>query len=67
MSVQGGETMVFKIKTVSDKYRLDIYRVGYYGGLGARLVHTLRPFASLPQTQPDCITEAETSLVWNLK
>ena len=31
-------------------YRLDIYRLGYYGGLGARLVTTVQPSATLPQT-----------------
>ena len=28
MSVEAGQTITFKIKTASDKYRLDIYRVG---------------------------------------
>ena len=44
-------------------YRLDIYRMGYYGGNGARKVATVQPSAALPQTQPACLTEAATGLV----
>src|SRR4051794_19977975 len=32
MSVNLGETESFKVKTVAKSYRLDIYRMGYYGG-----------------------------------
>ena len=34
VSVQRGTTVHFKIKTSSTDYHLDIYRVGYYQGLG---------------------------------
>src|SRR5438552_4128032 len=33
MSVNHGETISFKIKTDSPAYRIDIYRMGYYGGM----------------------------------
>src|SRR6185312_179635 len=39
-----------------------VYRLGYYGGMGARLVATVRPHVSLPQAQPECLTEPETKL-----
>ena len=38
-------------------YRLDIYRMGYYGGKGARKVATVQPSAALPQIQPACLTD----------
>ena len=38
ISVNRGETVSFKIDTDASDYRLDIYRMGYYGGLGARKV-----------------------------
>ena len=63
ISVNKGETIRFKIKTNATNYRLDIYRLGYYGGLGARKVATVTPSAPLPQTQPDPITDASTGLV----
>ncbi len=63
MSVDRGEAVRFKIKTPSTAYRLDIYRMGYYGGDGARKVATVVPSASLPQTQPPCAEEASTGLI----
>ena len=54
ISINLGETVEFKIKTHSPRYRIDIYRMGWYGGSGARLIETIRPSATLPQAQPDC-------------
>jgi len=51
------------VRTPATAYRLDVYRMGYYDGMGARLVDQLRPSAPLPQAQPDCLYEAETQLV----
>jgi hypothetical protein len=62
MSVNVGETVHFKIKTHSPKYRIDIFRLGYYGGAGARLISTVRPSVPLPQVQPECLTDATTRL-----
>ena len=48
ISVNKGETIQFKVKTDATNYRLDIYRLGYYDGLGARLVNRhLLPSAPL--------------------
>ncbi len=64
ISVNRGETIHFKIKTESTAYHLDIYRMGYYGGDGARKVASnIAPTAKLPQSQPACKTEASTGLV----
>src|SRR5688572_24829626 len=38
ISVDQGQTVTFKVSTPASAYRLDIYRLGYYGGLGARKV-----------------------------
>ena len=43
MSVNVGETEIFKVKTTATSYRLDIYRMGYYGGNGARLIASVNP------------------------
>ena len=51
------------MKTNASAYRIDIYRLGYYGGLGARKIATVTPSAALPQQQPACISEAATGLV----
>src|SRR6266545_183092 len=63
ISVNKGETVRFKVKTPASAYRLDIYRMGYYGGSGARQVATVTPSAGLPQTQPNCLTNAATGLI----
>jgi len=57
IGVNRGDTISFKIDTPSADYRLDIYRMGYYGGMGARLVASILPSATLPQTQPVCLTD----------
>src|SRR6266566_2428320 len=59
-----GDTVRFKINTPSTNYHLDIYRLGYYGGLGARLVATVSPSVVLPQSQTAClIATPSTGLV----
>jgi N,N-dimethylformamidase beta subunit-like, C-terminal/Bacterial Ig domain len=54
ISFNVGETARFKVNTDSAKYRVDIYRTGWYGGLGARLMASVRPSVPLPQRQPEC-------------
>ena len=71
MSVNVGQTVNFKIKTPASSYHIDILRLGYYGGDGARLIASnIKPSASLPQTQPNCLTNSSTGLVdcgnWNV-
>ena len=62
-SVDQGQTIDFKIRTDATDYRLDIYRLGYYGGDGARLVAAVEPSATLPQAQPACLFDGTTNLV----
>jgi hypothetical protein len=62
ISANVGETVSFKVKTPSPKYRIDIYRLGYYGGKGARKLDTVQPIARLPQAQPDCFLDTSTRL-----
>src|SRR6266550_8091101 len=63
ISVNRGQPISFKVSTPSTSYRLDIYRMGYYGGMGARKVATILPSVSLPQTQPNCLQNTATGLV----
>jgi hypothetical protein len=63
ISVNRGGTIQFKVKTPADGYRVDIYRVGYYAGNGARRVATVTPSAPLPQAQPDCAADGTTGLL----
>ena len=55
IAIAQGETIEFKVDTDSDDYRIDIYRMGYYGGMGARRVESIEPSVALPQEQPECL------------
>ena len=50
ISVNKGQTVSFKVNTTGTKYRLDIYRMGYYAGLGARLVATVPSSATVARS-----------------
>jgi hypothetical protein len=63
ISVNQGGTVFFKISTPATAYTINIYRMGYYGGMGARKVATITPSAPLPQKQPACITDTTTKLI----
>ena len=52
ISINRGETIYFRIKTDSDDYRIDIYRMGFYGGMGARLVDTVHPSVPMVYKTP---------------
>lgn len=62
ISVNVGQRVDFKIDTDARAYDITVYRLGYYGGDGAREITTVSPSATLPQTQPACITQASTEL-----
>ena len=61
ISTNRGKTVNFKINTNSSNYRIDIYRLGYYGGMGARKVATISHTGV--QTQPAPLRDPTTGLV----
>ncbi|AKG23983.1 hypothetical protein IJ00_24135 [Calothrix sp. 336/3] len=63
ISYNRGQRVDFKIKTPATQYRLDIYRMGYYGGRGARKVNTVNVNRTSAQNQPNCSTNTSTGLV----
>jgi hypothetical protein len=62
ISVNVGSSIDFKINTNAKAYSIRIFRSGYYQGLGARQIATVTPSATLPQSQPQCISDATTGL-----
>ncbi len=62
-SVNLGGSINFKIKSPASSYAVDIYRMGYYGGDGARLVASLTPSIPVSQNQPACNSNTVTGLV----
>jgi hypothetical protein len=62
-SVNLGGTINLKIESPASSYKIDIYRMGYYGGDGARLITSLTPNILVSQKQPACSTNTATGLV----
>jgi methionine-rich copper-binding protein CopC len=63
-SVNKGQSVSFKItNTANAPYRIDLYRIGYYQGNGARKVGTIPSSATLRQNQPAPIHDPVTNLV----
>ncbi len=48
ISVNAGNRIDFKIDTPASNYTIDIYRTGWYQGLGARHIASVTPSATLP-------------------
>jgi hypothetical protein len=61
ISYNVGQTVSFKIDTPATSYHLDIYRMGYYQGDGARLLTTLHHSGA--ENQPGPITDPSTGLM----
>ncbi|WP_247372018.1 DUF4082 domain-containing protein [Bradyrhizobium sp. 18] len=65
VSTNVGGTIQFKINnlTGNPNYRVDVYRLGYYGGDGARLVTSLQHQAAAAVVQPAPLSDPSTGLV----
>jgi beta-lactam-binding protein with PASTA domain len=61
ISVNKGETVHFKVDTPSSTFQVDIYRIGWYAGRGARKVAALGSFTGI--NQPNCLTNGTTGLI----
>jgi hypothetical protein len=63
ISTNVGGTVDFKIATESANYRIEIYRLGYYGGDGARRVDTVDVNLASAQVQPHPIVDMSRGLI----
>jgi len=70
-SVAAGDRLKIMVSTApASKFTVEIFRMGYYGGRGARLMSTLGPFEGKPQATPkpghknihECTWEPATEL-----
>src|SRR5688572_19359468 len=61
-SVAQGESISFHVSVnTAQTYTIDLYRIGWYGGLGGRLVHHAGPLAGSRQSA--CTPDATTGLI----
>src|SRR5437588_1388584 len=61
ISVNHGSTVSFKIQAATNNWRINIYRLGYYQGNGARLITTINK--SSAQSQPAPVRNSATGEV----
>src|SRR5438270_11513523 len=61
ISVNHGSTINFKVQYDTSNWRIDMYRLGYYQGNGARLITTINKTSK--QTQPAPVTNSTTGEV----
>ena len=61
VSAQFGDTVTLYVTTDAASFRVEAYRMGYYGGAGARLVWTSAPMPGT--TQPVCPASPATNMV----
>ncbi|MFN0197510.1 MAG: N,N-dimethylformamidase beta subunit family domain-containing protein [Planctomycetaceae bacterium] len=53
-SVSAGETIEIKVSAdPAEKFQIEIFRMGYYGGAGARHMQTIGPLDGKPQPLPE--------------
>jgi hypothetical protein len=62
ISVNRGERIDFKVDT-HVPYSITIYRIGWYGGQGARLVDRIDPARITARNQPECLSDPTTELL----
>jgi hypothetical protein len=64
-SVRAGEVLTAYVSTEPpQRYRVDVYRMGYYGGTGARRVATLGPFEGRVQAEPAARAQQLVEASW---
>jgi hypothetical protein len=62
ISASASERVDFKINSQAANYHIDIYRIGYYGGDGARKVATIEHHAAEAIDQPEALFDPATRM-----
>lgn len=64
-SVRAGDELTLFVSTQpASPFRVDIYRLGWYGGLGARKVHELGPLPGVTQPDPPIGPKRRRDCAW---
>ena len=61
ISANKGDTVHFKVTTTAANFKIDIYRLGYYGGMGARKIGSIANITG--KVQPACLADNTTNLI----
>ncbi len=66
-SIAAGETVEFFVSTnPASEFTLEIYRLGYYGGKGGRLMERLGPFPGKVQADPPIAEKRLRNCAWQV-
>jgi hypothetical protein len=64
-SIAAGQTLAFHVSTKPDSaFTIDVYRMGYYGGDGGRLVHRMGPIDGTQQSTPRAAAKRRMTCEW---
>jgi hypothetical protein len=64
-SIRAGETLrIFVSANPASEFTLDVYRLGYYGGDGGRLMEKLGPFPGKAQPEPEIGAKRVRDCAW---
>jgi hypothetical protein len=63
VSVNRGEGLVYYVRSSTPSYTVAVYRMGWYGGAGARQITSFTIDASGRPPQPDCPEDSNTGLI----
>ncbi|MFB9503459.1 DUF4082 domain-containing protein [Saccharothrix mutabilis subsp. capreolus] len=61
ISTTPGGQVAFKMLTNASSYTIDIFRLGWYGGVGARQIGSVS--RNTPQNQPPCLRDTPSALI----
>jgi len=61
ISANKGDTVHFKVSTTASRFNIDVYRLGYYNGMGARKVASITNVTG--KSQAACLIDNTTRLV----
>jgi len=64
-SIEAGDTLRIMVSTdPASRFTIEIFRTGYYGGRGARLMTTLGPLNGKPQPEPPVSARRLRECAW---
>ncbi|WP_052721107.1 DUF4082 domain-containing protein [Actinoplanes rectilineatus] len=70
ISVGLGETIGFKVATDASAYTIDVFRLGFYGGDGARRITPVTPNPGVVNSTEDCLINEDIGIfdcgAWNV-
>lgn len=65
-SIAAGESIKFYVRSKQPKFSMSFYRMGWYDGLGGRLMHTINNIDTIAQPEPQIDELKKVECLWNI-